>query len=159
MEKENGCLRLLKRYRYSILLLMVAASLLNALIRFIGEWGDFWTALMLQAWFGQAVFAYLRGGWVAIGPGAFPKTQTLDGELCWLVVHLPFTSSVSALMAIQKNNPFMIEALPIGPCLPEKRSGAHLNTRNSLTYYASSGFGGLYKNSIHPFEDRNDLTV
>ena len=73
MEKENGCLRFLKRYRYSILLLMVAASLLNAFVRFIGEWGDFWTALMLQAWFGQAVFAYLRGGWVAIGPGGLPK--------------------------------------------------------------------------------------
>lgn len=28
---------------------------------------------MLQAWFGQAVFAYLRGGWVAIGPGGVSK--------------------------------------------------------------------------------------
>ncbi len=73
MEKENGCLRFLKRYRYLILLLMVAASLLNAFVRFIGEWGDFWTVLIMQAWFGQAVFAYLRGGWVAIGPGGLPK--------------------------------------------------------------------------------------
>lgn len=73
MEMENGGLELLRRYRYLILLLMVAASLVNAAVRFFGDWSNFWTALMLQGWFGQAVFAYLRGGWVAIGPGGLPK--------------------------------------------------------------------------------------
>ncbi|MBJ2182802.1 MULTISPECIES: hypothetical protein [Pseudomonas] len=73
MEMENGALGLLKRYRYLILLLMVAASLVSATVRFAGDWRNFWTVLMLQAWFGQAVFAYLRGGWVAIGPGGFSK--------------------------------------------------------------------------------------
>jgi hypothetical protein len=29
--------------------------------------------LFLQALFGQAVFAYLYGGWIAIGPGSLPK--------------------------------------------------------------------------------------
>ncbi|WLH92803.1 hypothetical protein PSH87_12895 [Pseudomonas sp. FP453] len=70
---ENGVLDSLKRYRFLILLLMVATSLVSATVRFVGEWSDFWTVLMLQAWFGQAVFAYLRGGWVAIGPGGLPK--------------------------------------------------------------------------------------
>ncbi|WKC47954.1 hypothetical protein [Pseudomonas veronii] len=73
MEMENGALGLLKRYRYLILLLMVAASLVSATVRFAGDWRNFWTVLMLQAWFGQAVFAYLRGGWVAIGPGGVSK--------------------------------------------------------------------------------------
>lgn len=70
---ENGVLDSLKRYRFLILLLMVATSLVSATVRFVGEWSNFWTVLMLQAWFGQAVFAYLRGGWVAIGPGGLPK--------------------------------------------------------------------------------------
>lgn len=73
MGMENGVLDLLKRYRFLILLLMVATSLVSATVRFVGEWSNFWTVLMLQAWFGQAVFAYLRGGWVAIGPGGLPK--------------------------------------------------------------------------------------
>lgn len=37
---------------------------------------------MLQAWFGQAVFAYLRGGWVAIGPGGLSK----DASPTWRAV-------------------------------------------------------------------------
>lgn len=73
MGMENGVLDSLKRYRFLILLLMVATSLVSATVRFVGEWSNFWTVLMLQAWFGQAVFAYLRGGWVAIGPGGLPK--------------------------------------------------------------------------------------
>ena len=73
---ENGVLDLLKRYRYLILLLMVAASLVNATVRFAEDSRNFWTVLALQAWFGQAVFAYLRGGWIAIGPGGFPKDDS-----------------------------------------------------------------------------------
>ena len=82
MEMENGALGLLKRYRYLIRLLMVAASLVSATLRFVGDWRNFWTVLMLQAWFGQAVFAYLRGGWVAIGPGGLSK----DASPTWRAV-------------------------------------------------------------------------
>jgi hypothetical protein len=82
MEIENGALGLLKRYRYLILLLMVAASLVSATLRFVGDWKNFWTVLMLQAWFGQAVFAYLRGGWVAIGPGGL----SIDASPTWRAV-------------------------------------------------------------------------
>jgi hypothetical protein len=82
MEIENGALGLLKRYRYLILLLMVAASLVSATLRFVGDWRNFWTVLMLQAWFGQAVFAYLRGGWVAIGPGGL----SIDASPTWRAV-------------------------------------------------------------------------
>ncbi|WP_455884705.1 hypothetical protein [Pseudomonas spelaei] len=82
MEMENGALGLLKRYRYWILLVMVAASLVSATLKFVGDWRNFWTVLMLQAWFGQAVFAYLRGGWVAIGPGGLSK----DASPTWRAV-------------------------------------------------------------------------
>jgi hypothetical protein len=70
---ENSYMDFLVRHRYWILVLMVAASLVNAFSRFTGDWSNFWQALLLQAWFGQAVFNYLRGGWVAIGPGGLPK--------------------------------------------------------------------------------------
>ena len=52
---------------------MVIASLVNAFVRFAGDWSHFWGALAVHAWFMQAVFAYLRGGRVAIGPGGLSK--------------------------------------------------------------------------------------
>lgn len=52
------------RNRYLILLLMVAASLVNATVGFADDSRNFWTVLALQVWFAQAVFAYLRGGCV-----------------------------------------------------------------------------------------------
>ena len=73
MEPENIALILLKRYRYLILGLMVVASLVNAFVRFAYEPGRFWGALAAHAWFTQAVFAYLRGGRISIGPGALSK--------------------------------------------------------------------------------------
>ncbi|AUG08511.1 hypothetical protein [Pseudomonas sp. S09G 359] len=90
MDMENGAPRLLKRYRYLILLLMVAASLVSATVRFVGDWRNFWTVLMLQAWFGQAVFAYLLGGWVAIGPGGLAK----DASPTWRAVLAGFAFAV-----------------------------------------------------------------
>ncbi|WP_460163621.1 hypothetical protein [Pseudomonas sp. S2_F03] len=73
MEPENRVLVFLKQFRYLMLALLVVASLTNAIVRFVGDWGHFWEALALQAWFGQAVFSYLRGGRVAIGPGGLSK--------------------------------------------------------------------------------------
>ncbi|CAI8783015.1 DUF805 domain-containing protein [Pseudomonas sp. IT-347P] len=73
MEQESRALRILKRFRYLILAVMVIASLVSAFWRFTGGWSQFWTCVGAQAWFTQAVFAYLRGGWVAIGPGGLPK--------------------------------------------------------------------------------------
>jgi len=73
MESEHNVLSFLKRFRYLILALMVMASLVNAFVRFTGDWSHFWGGLAVHAWFMQAVFAYLRGGWVAIGPGGLSK--------------------------------------------------------------------------------------
>jgi hypothetical protein len=69
MGMENNALVFLRRYRYLILLLMVTASLVNAFVRFTGDWKHFWTVLLLQALFGQAVFAYLRGARIQVAPG------------------------------------------------------------------------------------------
>ncbi|WP_435036896.1 hypothetical protein [Pseudomonas neuropathica] len=73
MEQESRALRILKRFRYLILAVMAIASLVSVFWRFTGGWSQFWTCVGAQAWFTQAVFAYLRGGWVAIGPGGLPK--------------------------------------------------------------------------------------
>ena len=60
------------RYRY-LLGGMLAATLLNCFLRFSDGGRLFFSALMLQLWFGQAVFAYFRRGWVSIGPGGLGK--------------------------------------------------------------------------------------
>jgi hypothetical protein len=73
MESEASNPGILKRYRYLILTLMVIASLVSALMRFSGDWSHFWTVLTVQAWFMQAVFAYLRGGCIVIGPGGLSR--------------------------------------------------------------------------------------
>lgn len=80
MEQENRALSALKRFRYLILSVMVIASIVSAFWRFTGEWSQFWTCIAAQAWFTQAVFAYLRGGWVAIGPGGLPKDASPVGR-------------------------------------------------------------------------------
>lgn len=73
MERNKKVLTFLKRLRYPILAFMVIASLVNAFVRFVGDWSNFWTVLAAHALFIQAVFGYLRGGWVAIGPGGLSK--------------------------------------------------------------------------------------
>lgn len=64
---------ILYTYRYLFGGLMLIAAFVNGILRFFGEWYPFFGALMLQLWFGQAVFAYLRRGRVAIGPGGLSK--------------------------------------------------------------------------------------
>ena len=61
------------RYRYWLGALLLVATLLNCFLRFGDGGRPFISALMLQLWFGQAVFAYFRGGWVSIGPGGLGK--------------------------------------------------------------------------------------
>ncbi|WP_456022518.1 hypothetical protein [Pseudomonas protegens] len=80
MEPETRALAVLKRFRYLILGVMVIACLVNAFWRFTGQWYLFWTSVVAQAWFMQAVFAYLRGGWVAIGPGGLSKDASPLGR-------------------------------------------------------------------------------
>lgn len=88
MEQESRALSVLKRSRYLILSAMVIASLVSAFWRFTGEWSQFWTSVAAQAWFSQAVFAYLRGGWVAIGPGGLSKDANPVGRALLAAVAL-----------------------------------------------------------------------
>ncbi|WP_460125814.1 hypothetical protein [Pseudomonas sp. S2_C03] len=69
MEAQSKILVFLRRHRYVVLTLMIVATLVNAFARFTGDWERFWTVLMLQALFGQAVFNYLRGGTVQFATG------------------------------------------------------------------------------------------
>ncbi|MDT3314880.1 hypothetical protein QZR14_26290 [Pseudomonas sp. rhizo66] len=88
MEQGSRILSALKRFRYLILAVMVIASLVNAFWRYTGGWSQFWTCVGAQAWFTQAVFAYLRGGWVAIGPGGLPRDANPIGRALLAAVAL-----------------------------------------------------------------------
>lgn len=90
MESESYVLTFLKRFRYLILAVMVIASLVNAFVRFAGDWSHFWGALALHSWFTQAVFAYLRGGRVAIGPGGLSKDANPLGRAALAATALAF---------------------------------------------------------------------
>jgi hypothetical protein len=90
MKQESCALSVLKRFRYLILGVMVIASLVSAFWRFTGEWSQFWTCVAAQAWFTQAVFGYLRGGWVAIGPGGLSKDTNPVGRALLAAVALGF---------------------------------------------------------------------
>ena len=80
MGMESSVLAFLKRYRYLLLALMIAASLVNAFVRFAGDGRDFIGAVAVHGWFVQAVFAYLRGGWVGLGPGGLAKDANPMGR-------------------------------------------------------------------------------
>ncbi|MEX5665193.1 hypothetical protein ABFV57_10035 [Pseudomonas neuropathica] len=88
MKQDSRTLSALKRFRYLILAVMVIASLVNAFWRFTGGWSQFWTCVGAQAWFTQAVFAYLRGGWVAIGPGGLQRDANPIGRALLAAVAL-----------------------------------------------------------------------
>lgn len=72
--------RIFHKYRYFLGGLLLVGALANCFLRFFGEWRPFFSALLLQLWFGQAVFSYLRGGWVSIGPGGLAKDATPIGR-------------------------------------------------------------------------------
>lgn len=63
-------LRVLKEYCHFIGFALLVVSLLASFIRFDGSWHRFFSMLLVQLWFGQAVYNYLRGGRVGIGPGS-----------------------------------------------------------------------------------------
>lgn len=66
--------------RYLILLIMVLSALSNEILRFWGVWEHFYTAGLGHILFGQAVFAYTRGGTVRIGPGGIDKDGSPIGR-------------------------------------------------------------------------------
>ncbi len=90
MQQESGALSALKRVRYLVLGVMIIACLVSAFWRFTGDWSQFWTLLAAQAWFTQAVFAYLRGGRVTIGPGGLSKDASPVGRAVLAAVAFGF---------------------------------------------------------------------
>ncbi|MGY4533846.1 hypothetical protein ACVW0Y_002982 [Pseudomonas sp. TE3786] len=69
----DAALPFLKRYRYLILALMVTASLTSVFMRFSNDSQNFWGMLLGHALFAQAIFAYLRGSTITIGPGSLGR--------------------------------------------------------------------------------------
>lgn len=80
MAMESNVLAFLRRYRYWLLALMVTAALVNAFVRFTGDGRNFFGALLVHGWLIQAVFAYCRGCWVALGPGGLSKDANPMGR-------------------------------------------------------------------------------
>lgn len=70
----NKIAKQLFKYRLAILLLMISFSLAN-LIKFWGEWNDFYAVLAAQVYFGQAVYAYVSGRRIAFAPGGGVETD------------------------------------------------------------------------------------
>lgn len=63
----------LYKYRHGIGVALLLAALLNGFLRFDGSWNRFLTIVLVQLWFGQAVYNYARGARVAIAPGGMSK--------------------------------------------------------------------------------------
>jgi len=62
-------LKILKSYSHLVGFILLIVAIAAGCIRFDGSWHRFFSMLLTQIWFGQAVYNYLRGGWVGIGPG------------------------------------------------------------------------------------------
>jgi len=90
MGMESNVLAFLRRYRYGLLVLMVTAALVNAFVRFAGDGPNFFGALLVHGWLIQAVFAYCRGGWVALGPGGLSKDANPMGRAALAATALGF---------------------------------------------------------------------
>lgn len=58
-----------KKYKHFIGLSLLVIATVASFIRFNGDWARFFAMFSGQIWFGQAVYNYLRDGWVTIGPG------------------------------------------------------------------------------------------
>jgi hypothetical protein len=59
----------LRKYKHYVGFLLLVLAIAGGIVRFDGSWKRFYSMVLAQVWFGQAVYNYLRGGWVGIGPG------------------------------------------------------------------------------------------
>ncbi|MCF5143292.1 hypothetical protein GIW41_29380 [Pseudomonas sp. PA-6-1D] len=59
--------------RSRLYVVLLLAALLNGFLRFDGSWKRFFLMVLVQLWFGQAVYSYARGARVAIAPGGMSK--------------------------------------------------------------------------------------
>lgn len=66
-------IEVLKEYKHCVGLIFLVVALVGGFIRFDGSWQRFFSMVLAQLWFGQAVYNYLRDGWVGIGPGGMGR--------------------------------------------------------------------------------------
>lgn len=71
--RVNNMIENFYRYRHGIGLVLLLGALLNGFLRFDGSWKRFFTMVLVQLWFGQAVYNYARGHRVAIAPGGMSR--------------------------------------------------------------------------------------
>ncbi|MCU1718751.1 hypothetical protein [Pseudomonas sp. 5P_3.1_Bac2] len=76
----NDISLLLYRNRLLIGSILLIGLMLNCVLRFWGQWHQFASVLLVQLWFGQAVFSYLIGERVSIGPSGFEKEDDPTGR-------------------------------------------------------------------------------
>lgn len=64
---------ILYRARFFLGGMLLVASLVNCFFRYDGSWKRSSIMFMVQLWFAQGVYGYLRGGRIAIAPGGLGK--------------------------------------------------------------------------------------
>jgi hypothetical protein len=68
------------KYRDWVGVGLLLAALLNCYFQFNGSWGRFFTIFVVQLWFAQGVYNYLRGATVAIAPGGLGRDADPAGR-------------------------------------------------------------------------------
>jgi hypothetical protein len=63
----------LRKYKHWVGFILLIVAVVGGFVRFDGNWQRFFSMVLAQLWFGQAVYNYLRGGWVSIGPGGMGR--------------------------------------------------------------------------------------
>ena len=59
--RVNNMIENFYKYRHGIGLVLLLGALLNGFLRFDGSWKRFFTMVLIQLWFGQAVYSENRG--------------------------------------------------------------------------------------------------
>ncbi len=72
----------LQKYKHGLGVLLLCGLIANAVMRFNGSWKRFSSMMLVQILFSQAVYGYLRGGWVGIGPGGLGKNANPVSRAC-----------------------------------------------------------------------------
>lgn len=66
-------LEVLKKYKHYVGLILFVVAVASGFVRFDGSWQRFFSMVLAQLWFGQAIYNFLRGGRVSIGPGGMGR--------------------------------------------------------------------------------------
>jgi len=66
-------IEILKKHKHCVGLILLVVAVVGGFIRYDGSWQRFFSMVLAQLWFGQAVYNYLRDGRVSIGPGGLGR--------------------------------------------------------------------------------------